>query len=177
MDAATLAGFDRIVTLPTGERLRLRPIRPDDAPRLSDLYDRLSRQSAYQRFFTVMRRLPPDWSTLLATVDYQRRFALVLDDLTAGDGRLIAVARYEPAPEPDVVEIALVVQDGWQGKGLGSLLLSELLQAAARNGLRRFRAYVLADNRRMLHVLARHTDVQERRLQGSVVELLLSAKR
>lgn len=176
MDAATLAGFDRIVTLPTGERLRLRPIRPDDAPRLSEAYERLSQQSAYQRFFTIMRRLPPDWSRLLANVDYQRRFALVLEDLGSSDGRLIGVARYEPTTEPDTVEIAVTVQDGWQGKGLGTMLLKELLQAAARNGLHRFRAYVLADNRRMLHTLARHTQVQERRLQGGVVELLLSAK-
>jgi acetyltransferase len=176
MDAATLAAFDRIVTLPTGERLRLRPIRPDDAPRLSDLYDRLSQHSAYQRFFTIMRRLPPDWSTLLANVDYQRRFALVLEDLAAPDGRLIGVARYEPTAEPDVVEIAAVVQDGWQGKHLGSLLLTELLQAAAHNGIHSFQAYVLAENRRMLHLLGRHTQVQKRSAQGPVVELLLTAR-
>jgi RimJ/RimL family protein N-acetyltransferase len=164
------------VTLPTGERLRLRPIRPDDAPRLSAAYERLSQQSAYQRFFSVMRRLPPDWSTLLATVDYQRRFALVLEDLGSSDGRVIGVARYEPTPEPDTVEIAVVVEDGWQGKGLGPLLLTELLHAAQRNGWQRFRAYVLSENRRMLHVLARHTEVKERHAQGGVVELLLSAK-
>src|SRR5206468_7271542 len=54
------------------ERLRLRPIRPDDESRLSELYDRSSRDTRYQRFFTVMRRLPADWARFLANVDYDR---------------------------------------------------------------------------------------------------------
>src|SRR2546428_5299534 len=56
MDTLSLARFDRTLALPSGERLRLRPIRPDDEPRLSELYDRSSRDTRYQRFFTVMRR-------------------------------------------------------------------------------------------------------------------------
>ncbi len=59
--------------------LRLRLIRPDDEPRLVALYDRLSRHTAYQRFFTVMRRLPIDWAHFLANVDYQTRLALVIE--------------------------------------------------------------------------------------------------
>src|ERR1051326_4501615 len=63
--------------LPEGLRLWL--IRPDDAPRLIALYDRLSRHSAYQRFFAAMKRLPPDWAELLANVDYQTRLAPVIE--------------------------------------------------------------------------------------------------
>jgi RimJ/RimL family protein N-acetyltransferase len=176
MDAATLAGFDRVVTLPTGERTRLRPIRPDDEPRLSQLYDRSSRRTAYERFFTVMPRLPSDWAHFLANVDYERRFALVLEDLDSPDGRLIGVGRYEPTEDAGTAELAFVVQDGWQGRGLGTLLVTELLRAAAANGIRQFRAYVLATNRRMLSLLARHTDVRERRMEQGVVELLLAPK-
>src|SRR5439155_431097 len=96
MDTLSLARFDRTLALPSGERLRLRPIRPDDEPRLSELYDRSSRDTRYQRFFTVMRRLPADWARFLANVDYDRRFALVVEDLTAPSTSLIGVARHEP---------------------------------------------------------------------------------
>lgn len=176
MDLKTLDAFDRTVTLPGGGRIRLRPIRPDDAPRLVELYDRLSQQSAYQRFFTVMQRLPPDWARFLAAVDHQRRVALVAEDSAAPEPTLVGVARYEPVPHDDVVELAVVVQDSWQGQGLGTLLLRELVHAAEVNGIQRFRAYVLADNRRMLHLLSRHTDVREQRRDGSVVEVTMTRK-
>src|SRR5438045_7857648 len=132
MGALSPAPFGRMLTLPSGERVRLRPIRPDDEPRLSELYDRSSRDTRYQRFFTVMRRLPPDWAHFLANVDYDRRLALVAEDVTAPATRLIGVARYEPGG--DVAEIALVVEDAWQGKGVGRRLLSDLFRAAAENG-------------------------------------------
>jgi RimJ/RimL family protein N-acetyltransferase len=176
VDLTTLEAFDRTVTLPDGRRIRLRPIRPDDAPRLVELYDRLSRQSAYQRFFTVLQRLPPDWARFLAAVDHQRRFALVAEDGAASEPTLVGVARYEPLPHDDAVELAVVVQDSWQGKGLGTLLLRELMHAAEVNGIHRFRAYVLADNRRMLHLLSRHTEVLERRRDGSVIEVTMGRK-
>jgi acetyltransferase len=175
VDPVALAAFDRPETLPGGQRLRLRPIRPDDARRLEELYARLSRHSAYQRFFTVMQRLAPDWARFLAAVDHQRRFAVVAEEV-APPPTIVGVARYEPLPDPEMVEIAVVVQDSWQGKGLGSLLLRDLLRAAELNGIHRFRAYVLAENRRMLHVLTRQTEVEERRLDGGVIELTLTRK-
>ena len=175
MDTLGLSRFDRVLTLKTGERVRVRPIRPDDEPRLSELYDRLSRDTRYHRFFTVMRRLPPDWAHFLANVDYDRRFAVVAEDLAAPATSLVGVARYEPS-EPGVAELAVVVEDGWQGKGLGTLLLTELFRAAADNGITRFRAWVLAENRRMLELLARHAEILERRIEQGVVELRLAPK-
>jgi RimJ/RimL family protein N-acetyltransferase len=166
--------FDRELTLPDGARVHARPIRPDDEPRLVDLYARLSGDSRYQRFFSVMKRLPPDWAHFLANVDYQRRFALVVEQ--PPDEQLIAVGRYEPAEEAGVAELACVVQDGWQGKGLGGVLMRDLLRAAASHGITRFRAYVLAENRRMLALLLRHTDLVERRIDHGVIELLLTPK-
>ena len=167
---SSAARFDRDVTLRDGARVRMRPIRPDDEPRLVALYEHLSQDTRYQRFFSVMRRLPPDWAHFLANVDYQRRFALVAE--APGDAdTLIAVARYEPGDEPDTVEVALVVQDAWQGRGLGTVLFRELLDAAEANGLRRFRAWVLADNRRMLGLIARLADVQQRAFEQGVLDL------
>ena len=150
--------------------MRIRPIRPDDEPRLVALYEHLSRDSRYQRFFSVMQRLPTDWAHFLANVDSRRRLALVAE--APGDpDTLIAVARYEPAAEPGVEEVALVVQDAWQGRGLGTVLFAELLAAAEANGIRRFQAWVLAENRRMLALIAKLGDVQQRAFAHGVVEL------
>ena len=162
--------LERVVRLADGTEVRLRPIKPEDAPRLIEFYDRLSLHTAYQRFFTVMKRLPPDWARLLATVDYHRRLALVAEHGPAAE--LIAVARYEPTDDPRTAEVAFVVQDSFQGKGLGVVLLHALLEAAEARGIERFRAYVLADNGRMLDLLNRFTDVREHSLDSGVVSLL-----
>jgi RimJ/RimL family protein N-acetyltransferase len=168
--------LERDVTLKDGTALRLRPIRPDDAPRLISLYNRLSRLTAYQRFFSVMKRLPPDWARLLATVDYHRRLALVAERGPADAPEIEAVARYEPTDDPGTVEVAFAIQDGYQGKGLGTLLLRHLLDAAEARGIHRFRAYVLADNQRMLALFSRLTDIRERRLEYGVVTLLFERR-
>jgi RimJ/RimL family protein N-acetyltransferase len=170
------AELEREIVLRDRARVRLRPIRPADEDRLVSFYDRLSRHTAYQRFFSVMRRLPPDWAHFLANVDYQRRLAILAEIGPAEGPELIGVARYEPTDREDTAEIAFTILDGWQGRGLGTVLLSELLAAAEARGVRRFRAYVLASNARMLDLFARHTDVQERRTESGVTDLLLTRR-
>jgi len=168
--------LEREVALRDGARLRLRPIRPEDQERLVAFYDRLSRHTAYQRFFTVMRRLPPDWAHLLANVDYERRLALLAEHGPPEAPDLVGVARYEPTDQADTAEIAFVIQDGWQNRGLGTLMLDALLAAAEARNIRRFRAYVLANNARMIDLLVRFTNVQERRMESGVTELLLTRR-
>ena len=111
-----LQRFDRTILLRDGTRVRMRPIVADDAPRLVTLYDHLSRDTRYGRFFSVMQRLPPDWARFHADVDYESRLALVVE-LPEDPDTLIAVARYEPSGEPGVAEVAFVVQDGWRTAG------------------------------------------------------------
>jgi acetyltransferase len=161
----------RPVVLRDGTPLTLRDIRPEDESALTALYERLSPQTAYQRFFTVMRRLPPNWGHILANVDYDRRMAIVA---LGPDGTLIGVARYIYDDPSHEAEIAIVIEDPWQGRGLGKLLLDELVAYAEAKGIRRFRAYVLADNVRMLKLLRRGTRIVERRLDAGVLSLLLA---
>lgn len=151
--------LERKLALKNGETLRIRPIRPDDEPRLVDLYNRLSRRTAYQRFFTVMRSLPPDWVHDFANVDYRRRLALVAERETVAGVELIGVGRYEPSDEEATAEVAFVLEDGYQGQGLGAVLLDAVVRAGTERGLTRFRAYVLAENHRMLRLLAHHTRI------------------
>jgi GNAT superfamily N-acetyltransferase len=127
----------------------LRPIRSEDAGALTRLYDRLSPQGAYQRFFTPMRRLPPDGARILADVDHERRAAVVAAK----------------------AEIAVVAEEAWQHRGLGTILLSAFIALAESRGISRFPAYVLADNRRMLGLIGRLGRVTERSLDQGVVTL------
>jgi len=159
------------VMLTDGTRVTLRHIRPEDESALTALYERLSPQTAYQRFFTVMRRLPPNWAHILANVDYDRRMAIAA--LGPG-GELIGVARYIYDERAQETEIAIVIEDKWQGRGLGTRLLGELIGYAEAKGICRFRAYVLADNLRMFKLIRRVTTILERKLDSGVVSLLLA---
>lgn len=163
--------FDRGVSLKDGARIRIRPVLPEDEPRLVTLYGRLSPDTAYQRFFAVMKQLPPTWAHEFAHVDYRRRMALVAERSLEWRPELVGVARYEPSDEEDTVEVALVVQDYWQGKGLGTILLQEILGVAEANGIRQFRAYVLADNVRMLRLLGTQTNITQQETQRGVTEI------
>jgi RimJ/RimL family protein N-acetyltransferase len=178
--APDLTGYprdlEREVTLKDGVRVRIRPIRAEDQIRLIELYDRLSQYSAYQRFFAVMRRLPPDWAKILATVDYRRRLALVAEHGGPHGAELVGVGRYEPTDREDTAEIAFVVQDGWQNRGLGTILFRGVLDAAQARGISRFVAYVLADNMRMLDLIQRFTDIRHRKIEQGVAEIVFAPR-
>ena len=167
--------LERDLLLKDGSVVHIRPIRPDDAPRLQELHGRLSRQTAYQRFFTIVRRLSPDWARTLATVDYHTRLALVIEARAGAGVDLVAVGRYEPTDEKDTVEVAFVVEDSWQNRGLGTILFDEILRAAEARSFRRFRAYVLADNQRMLDLIKRFTRIESRKTEQSVTEIVFTS--
>jgi acetyltransferase len=157
--------------LKNGTRVWIRAVRPDDEAALSSLFDRLSGATVYQRFFAPFRRLPPDWYRSFVNVDYTRRLALVAERDGADGTRLIGVARYEPTEKPDTVEVALVVEDAWQGGGLGTELMDNLLRAGEARGFTHFRGYILADNHRMLSLVHRVAAVERSEIQEGVVEL------
>ena len=170
------AGIEREVVLKNGETVRIRPIRPDDEPRLVTLYDRLSRHTAYQRFFTVRQHLPQDWIRYFANVDYQRRLAIVAERDTVAGIELVGVGRYEPSDEEGTGEVAFVLEDGYQGLGLGAVLLDEVVRAGTARGLMRFRAHVLGENHRMLRLLASHTRIIERKIEQGVATILFEPR-
>ena len=157
----------RPIALADGAVLIQRPIRPDDESRLVELFQRLSPRTVYQRFFRAYDRLPEDWYHRFADVDYHSRLALVaMDDR----GTLLrAVARYEPGPTPETTEIAIVIEDGWQSRGLGGALFDALLAAAEARDRRRFTADILAGNWPMLRLLSRFAEVRRRQLSYGVL--------
>jgi RimJ/RimL family protein N-acetyltransferase len=161
--------LERPLALRGGASLRLRPIRPDDEPRLEELFHRLSRRTVHQRFFAPYERLRADWYQRFANVDYRGRLALVAEDEQAGRTLLRGVAQYEPDAVPGVAEVAVVVEDAWQNRGLGSVMLDAVLEAAEARGIHTFSATVLAENRRMLHVLWRLGEIHRRSAEDGVL--------
>lgn len=176
VDHAYPAELERDIAGRDGTRFRLRPIRPDDASRLVALHGRLSVQTIYQRFFTVMKRLPTNWAHYLAEVDYRRRLALVIEREGQADPELVGVGRYEPTVDPARVEVAFVIEDRWQGMGLGSTLFNDLLAAAEARDIHEFSAEVLADNTRMLDLIRRFGHVVSSRLDSAVVSLVFKRR-
>jgi RimJ/RimL family protein N-acetyltransferase len=147
------AAFVRVARLADGSRVTIRPIRPDDEPRLIALFSRLSPRTVYERFFRTYRELPAEWYRSFANVDYRTRLALVAEHAA----EVVGVARYEPGETPGTAEIAMVVEDAWQGRGLGTVMLGDLMRAAETAGITRFSAEVLAENHRMLRLLRKLT--------------------
>jgi GNAT superfamily N-acetyltransferase len=129
-----------------------RPLTPDDADRLVRMFARLSRETVYRRFFTLMPALEGSILKALTTVDHDRHEALVV---TVGD-EIVALASYHrSAHDPSVADVAVLVEDAWQHHGVGRRLVRRLARLAAERGIERFHADVLADNRNALGMIRR----------------------
>jgi len=159
--------------LTDGTRLWSRPIRADDEERLLDFHTRLSSDTIYRRFFSAHPRLAPGEVHRFTHLDYDDRFALVGVD---EDGRIMGVGRYDRTPGSDSAEVAFVVEDTIQGRGLGSALLARLAREARRHGITRFEAQTLVDNHKMLGVF-RHAGFRETtRLVDGIVMVTLDLR-
>ena len=129
-----------------------RPVHPDDAVLFRRLWPRLSPDTVYRRFHSPLHSLPPEAVERLVTVDHDRREAVA----AVVGGEVVGVARYDrSAGDPTTAEFAILVEDAWQGVGLGRQLLSELLELAAARGVRSLTATVQPDNDRVIGLIRR----------------------
>lgn len=152
--------LEKPVTLKAGREVFIRPIRPDDSPRISAFFDDLSDQTRHWRFLHPIKVLTPQMLARFTQVDYERDLALVgvtlvdPDDPDAGE-RIVGVTRYVREADASRAEFAIVVADDWQGSGLASALIGELIAHARRIGLRRLVGLVHRQNLRMLQFMRR----------------------
>ncbi|WP_328461259.1 GNAT family N-acetyltransferase [Actinoplanes sp. NBC_00393] len=156
------------VLLADGSAAHLRQIRPEDAPAIVDFHSRMSDRTRYLRYFSPYPRIPERDLQRFVNVDHRDREAFV----TVADGKITSVGRYERlGPDSPEAEVAFVVEDALQGRGIGSVLLEHLADAARDHGITRFVAEVLPENGGMLRVFGDSGYQVQRRYADGVVHL------
>jgi len=139
--------------LADGTNITIRPIRPEDASIEQSFVKRLSSQSKYFRFMQGLNELTQEMLVRFTQLDYHRELALIAVYAEDGSETELGVARYVVNPDGRTCEFALVVADEWQGKGIGSQLLTELMNAARQRGFEEMTGEVLATNANMLELM------------------------
>lgn len=161
-----------IVQTPDGTELVVRHIRPDDKELLVDGLARLSPQSVYRRFLSPKHHFSSGELRYLTEVDEREHVALVAL-LPHDPDHLVAVARFVRLEhDPQTAEVAVVVGDQFQGRGVGKLMALRLADEARERGIRRFEATILGENvpaKRLLQAMAER--VSARTIAGPAVEL------
>jgi acetyl coenzyme A synthetase (ADP forming)-like protein len=143
--------YETEVLLKDGSRMRLRPIKGDDVERWLTFVSRLSDRTKYLRFHYVPR-LGREDAIRYCNVDYRDAFAFVAEVLRERQEEIIAIGRYYRLPNKTTAEVAFVIEDPYQGKGIGTKLMEWLANVARDNGITTFEASVLAENEEMMTV-------------------------
>jgi acetyltransferase len=147
------------VTLRDGASVTLRPIRPDDEPRMASFHAGLSTKSVYQRYFhlsSLEQRITHARLSMTCRVDPSTGVALVAERRDgAGEREVVALGRLTRTGPDGDAEIALLVQDRWQGLGLGTAMMRLMIAAGRALGLRRLHGDMLADNDAMRALVRR----------------------
>jgi RimJ/RimL family protein N-acetyltransferase len=142
-------------TAPDGTPLTIRPIRAADFELEREFVERLSSASGYRRLMST-RRLSADEIKRFTDIDYAREMALIATTALEGRERQIGVVRYvKDEGVPGDAEFAIVLADDWQGRGLGTKLLANLLAEAKSRGVRRVVGTALSSNSGMLALASR----------------------
>jgi acetyltransferase len=144
-------------TMKDGTRVTIRPIRPEDEPVMVHFHETLSDRSVYFRYFHMMnleQRVRHERLMRTCFIDYDREMAFVAErrDPETGAPEILGVSRMTKVHWANEAEVAVVVSDAWQGRGLGKELVSRLLLFGADEKLKRLTADILPENRSVMRV-------------------------
>ena len=146
------AHLSRTWTVASGESLRVRPIRHDDGELEEAFVRALSLESRYQRMLSAGTKVTPEWIDSMTHIDYHRHMAFAVTTVRDGVEQFVGVGRYVVDAATLSADVALVLADAWQGRGLGRRLLATLLEHAQTAGVREAVGVVLATNVAMLRL-------------------------
>ena len=139
-------------TLHDGTEIFFRPVKPTDEAALSEMLYSLSHDSIQKRYFTHTKTFPHKDVQRLTNLDYIQNLAIVGAVPGPGGEEIVAISQYFLDPKTQVAEVAFIVQDEWQDKGMGSFLLNYITQIAIQRGIKSFYATVLPVNKAMLNI-------------------------
>jgi RimJ/RimL family protein N-acetyltransferase len=162
------------VTLSAGRQIHFHALHAGDEQPIRTLFAGLGARTRYQRFLSPMPALPDSVVRALADVDYQRSLAIVAEDEAGADG-VVALASYGSV-EPGTAEVAVVVRDDWQERGVGTAIVDLLLAAAVRRGFARFAASMTAENVGIRKILDRAGRVIASKTVSGVSELVFEPR-
>jgi acetyltransferase len=141
--------------LPDGTEVVLRPVRPEDEPLEREMLATLSQETLTKRFFRSIREITHEMLVRFCNIDYDREMGLVAEMKTDDTKRIIGIAGMKINPDSQTGELAVLVHDAFQKRGLGYKLVEMLVEIGKEKGLSELHGYVLTENRDMLRV-ARH---------------------
>jgi acetyltransferase len=141
--------------LSDGTEVLLRPIRPEDEPAEHEMLSALSKETIRTRFFSSIKEISHEWLILFCNIDYDRHMAIVAEMEENGKKSMIGVARLIMNADLTSGELAVLVHDRFQGRGLGTKFVEMLIGIARERGLEHVRADVLTENVSMLKVFRR----------------------
>ena len=151
-----------------GSTAHLRPITPKDAQALQEMHRQQSEASVYLRYFTYKSQLTPKELERFTNVDHTSRVAFVV----LRGAKVIGVGGYDRLDDPTEAEVAFNVSDEYHGSGIASILLEHLAAAGRENGIEKFTAEVLPENRKMLTVFSEAGYAVARHFEDGVVMLV-----
>jgi len=134
------------------KNLLIRPIRPDDAPLLEELFESLSPRSIYTRFFTPLKRMDHRMLVRFTQIDYDREIALIAISESKAKEKILGVARVIMERNLKQAEFSVVVTDRWQGRGIGAELLKRCISIARERKVENIYGTALAENTQMLRL-------------------------
>ncbi len=172
MEGKILVGPKELRTtylLNDGTQINFRPIHPTDEPRMRDLFYALSQQTMYYRFMSFRRVVPRREIQEFVYIDHRNDVTVVATLPEAHGEEIIAVGSYYLDPKSNMAEVAFVVHDKWQNRGIGTSMLRYLIRIARRNGIRGFTAEVLTDNKAMQAVFNKSNCKIKTRFTGNVI--------
>jgi RimJ/RimL family protein N-acetyltransferase len=161
-------------TTKTGLEILFRPVKISDEPLLKDLFYALSDNSLYRRFISVRKDMPHERLQEFAVIDYTREVAIVAAIKDGDKDTIVGMGQYSVVSDTHTGEIAFVVRDDYQNKGIGGELLSYLTYLAKRQGLLGFTAEVLVENKPMLHLFEKMGFEIDKRIEEQVYELRMA---
>jgi GNAT superfamily N-acetyltransferase len=153
-----------------------RPVRMNDEHLLKDFFYQLTKDSMYHRFISTRADMPHERLQKFVAIDYSREMVILATIELEGKETAVGMGQYLIDKASHTAEVAFVVLDGYQGKGIGAELLKYLTFLAKRRGLLGFTAAVLQDNKPMLRLFESMGFVVDKRLDAGVYELTMSFK-
>ncbi|MFN3535638.1 MAG: GNAT family N-acetyltransferase, partial [Desulfatiglandales bacterium] len=134
--------ISRVHTFKDGLVVRFRAIRPSDVEQMRRLFYRFSDEAVYYRYFSPIKTMPHAKMQEYVNVDYKNTLSIVGLVGEPGAGTIIAEARYIRSPDERWAEVAFIVDEAYQGKGIATYMLMLLMEVAKENGIKGFRADV-----------------------------------